>query len=374
MNTAKTKDRVRRDGCIAGCLRENALEDQLKIVSKRDRGISLIAAKDNLFLAQLESVASNVFKNKVQPSSYATKKHNKDCQRIFNITLSDLHLRSLLDSREVPLAYGPKEESRRLAAIAVQVADYKIQHRENTTLYVHLLGDVIQNQLHDPRDGAPIAEQSCAAIYLLSQLVGFWSSVFPNVIVFCTEGNHGRNTARHHDRAVYQKWDSIERIIYYSLKMAVQSLPNVEVVLPYSPYYTFSLFDKRGFGTHGDTVFRAGNPGKNIDVENIEKQANRLNAAEAHRGNKEFDLFVVGHTHVGAEINLPNGSVVVLNGCLIPPGPFEVSLGITESQCGQQLFESVKGFAVGDRRFIEVDKDTDKDRALDKVIKPFEGF
>ena len=62
------------------------------------------------------------------------------------------------------------------------------------------------------------------------------------------------------------------------------------------------------------------------------------------------------------------------NGCLIPPDPFAVSIGITENTCGQWLFESVKGHIVGDSRFVTVDEHTDRDRKLDRVITPFRGF
>lgn len=371
----KSQDKRREEEqVLAGLLQERAHDEQLGEARRRDRRVSVAAARDALFLQRLEEVLGKVCRAKIIPSTFAIKNHDQGYDRILNIVLSDLHFRSLLDPREVPVQYGPVEEARRLAAVAVQTVEYKLQYRKNTILYVHLLGDIIQGQLHDKRDGAPLAEQSAAAIYLLSQLVGFFSQYFKRVIVRCTPGNHGRNVARHHDRAVHQKWDAIETIVYYAVKMAAACLPNVEVEIGYRPYYIADAFDQRGFYTHGDTVLNPGNPNKSIDVAGLEKQVNRLNAAEIHRGENPIDLFVVGHVHIGTQCNLSNGAIVLSNGPLVPPDPFAVSVGITEANCGQWLFESVKGHILGDSRFVTVDRETDLDRSLDKVIKPFRGF
>lgn len=371
---SRAQRRQEQEADLAGLLRERAREEQLGETKRRDRGVSVAAARDALFLERLQEAVPKMFSHRIQPSKYAVQKHDEQCERILNIVLSDLHFHSLLDPREVPLQYGPIEEARRLAAVAVQTAEYKRQYRKYTTLYVHILGDIIQGQLHDQRDGAPLAEQCAAAMHLISQAVSFWSQCFPKVVVRCVPGNHGRNGMRHKDRAVNQKWDSIETIVYYGVKMAASTLPNVKVEIGYRPYYVADAFDKRGFYTHGDTVLNPGYPNRSIDVAAIEKQVNRLNAAETHRNERPADLFVVGHVHVGSQTNLGNGSTFMSNGCLLPPDSYAVSIGITETNCGQWLFESVKGHIVGDSRFVVVDKNTDKDKALDKVIVPFQGF
>lgn len=354
-------------------VRARAKEEQLAEQRGRDRALSTAIAKEQLFLERFEAVCQKVFKAAPKIKPYVPRK-KAPTSRLLNVVESDLHFHSLLDPREVPLQYGPTEEARRLAGVTVQTIEYKRQYREETELNVHLIGDIIQNQLHDPRDGAPLAEQGGAALHLLTQQIGHFAQHFKKVHVKCTPGNHGRFTSRHRERAIHQKWDAFETFIYFALKMACAHMPNVEVELTYRPYYSFTAFDKRGLGTHGDTVIRTGYPGKTIDVASIRGQINEINAAEGKIGEQEYDLVVVGHVHVASMTYLPNGAIFMSNGPLVPSDPHAVSHGQLQTRCGQWLFESVPGHIVGDARLVEVDHTTDKDKALDKVISAFRGF
>lgn len=346
-------------------------EEAEKIGYGKAKKLSTAMAKDRLFLKEFEKRAKILFANKLVPSKYATQPLKKPIERTLNVAIGDTHFHSLLDGKEVPFKYGPQEEARSLSAVAVQVAEYKKQYRENTTLNVHLLGDIIQGQLHDPRDGAPLAAQSAAAIYLLSQAIHYWSGHFPKVTVRCTTGNHGRNTSRHKDRATHEKWDSIETIIYYGTKMACSTLPNVSIEIPYTPYYTYESFDQRGFVTHGDTVLVVGQPGKSLNVEKIRKDINEWNSQFSE--SEQNQLFLVGHVHFATNVILPNGIRLMTNGCLVPPDGFSISGGYFTT-CGQWIWESVPGHIVGDSRFVVVDESIRNDKSLDKVIKPFEKF
>jgi len=369
---SKRQERDARDAKVQEYLQDRA--DELDKVNnvQRSRSVAVNAARDRLFLEQLDGVLQERLSNKyfVGKAYKTSKRGNEKTQRILNLVLSDLHYGAMLDNREVPLQYGHAEEARRTAAVVLQAAEYKMQYRGETELYVHLLGDLIQNQLHDMRDGAPLAEQSCSAIHLLTQAVVFLSGQFKKVTVFCTPGNHGRNMARHHDRAVCQKFDSIETMIYFAIKTTTAHLSNVEVQIPYTPYYTCRAFDMSIFASHGDTVLRPGYPNRAIDVEGIRKQINEINLGLKRR----HSLFIVGHVHVASCTRLPNDVTFLSNGCLIPPDAYAQSIGIFSTACCQALFETVPGIIMGDRRDIFVDEYTDKDKSLDNVIKPFENF
>lgn len=361
-----------READVASFLRDRAEEEQVGREVRRNRAVSTMMARERLFLKELEEMLGKVFEKKIVPSRYALEEHRQVKSRILNLVLSDIHLGANLDPREVPHAYGPEEEARSLAAVCKQTAEYKPQYRKDTILYVHLLGDIIQGQLHDLRDGKPMAEQVAVAMSLLIQAISFLSAHFPKVVVWTTPGNHGRNKHRHPERAVNEKWDSNETAIYYALKLALNHVPNVEVHIIRKPFYTWDAFDQRGFATHGDTVLSPGYPGKTIDVAGVRKQINEFNASQP--ANKQCKLFVVGHVHVGSVVSLPNGTTFMSNGCLIPPDAYATSIGIFEGNCGQSLFESVKGHIVGDYRFVIVDEDTRQDKSLEKIIKPFDGF
>jgi hypothetical protein len=349
-------------------------EFETKIVERDAKRIQGLNVREEAFLQRFENLANTMLSGQLRKIKAIERMaaQPEEHERIVNLLLSDLHIRALLDAREVNTPYGPHEEARRLGAVTLQAGDYKLDHRADSVLYMYLLGDIIQGVIHDLRDGAPTAEQVAAAIYLLTQVVVYLAQLYKRVYIFCTPGNHGRNPARHKDRAVNQRWDAIETMIYYGIKMAVAHLPNVKVEIPYKPYIDFYCFKMRAFGTHGDAVLNVGFPNSSINVKSIEQQINRINASLPDRD--EYKLFFVGHVHVGSIVHLGNGSELITNGALVPPDSYASSIGLFENQCGQTLWETTPKQIVGDYRFIKVGQETDKDAGLELIVKPFESF
>jgi len=370
----KTEVRKQRDSMVVAYLDQEVERLKLTESARMGRQIATAEVRDRLFQQRFEEISARLFSKKLVVNGKFRSRRPVAENRILNLMLSDLHFQSLLDPREVPIAYGTLEESRRLGAVVSQAVEYKRQYRHETTLYLHVLGDLIQGQLHDPRDGAPQAEQVCAAIWYLTQAVAYLSAHFPKVVVFWVPGNHGRNLTRHPNRAVHQKWDAIETQIGYAVKMATKHLPNVDLRLFYTPYYTYEAFGERGFMTHGDTVFNLGNITESIAVGKIEDKIHRINDESRMSGERPCSLFGMGHLHVGHHGELPSGETLLINGALVPADPFAVSLGRLRTRCGQWLWESVPGHFVGDTRFCRVDVDVDKDESYNKVILPFRGL
>lgn len=339
-----------------------------------NRSFSLLAAKDELFFSQLKVFTDELFAtNPIKVAPYK-KGSDKPIKRALNAVISDTHIRANLDPRELPQQYGWQEESRRLAKVAKEIAEYKTQYRDQTVLNLNLIGDIIQGILdHDPRDGAPLAEQCGAAIHLLTQFVAFLASQFPKVNVRCTPGNHGRNVARHKSRAMHQKWDAFETIIYYAVSKAVAHLPNVTFEIPYTPYFIYDVFGHHILCTHGDTFIQVGNPGTMINVNGINQKINEINATRPK--GMLVEVVAVGHVHISSRIRLPSGVVVITNSALVPPDGFVVNgVGRLASACSQTIWESTAEYAAGDFREITVDSTTDHDKSLDRIIKPFESF
>ncbi len=345
---------------------------RIKEHARVNRKLAAKSVQERFLAESIEELSRRVFKGRISSSPVLRLASGKKTSRIVNAVLSDLHFGADLKNQETGTDYGRVEESRRAAAVFEQIAEYKMEHRSETELELLILGDIIQGQLHDPRDGAVLAEQVCRAIHILSQGIGFLSVVYKKIRVRCSPGNHGRNIARHPDRATNQKWDSNENIAYYAIKMACSGLKNVEFFIPKTPWVEYPVFNNRVFATHGDTVLNIGNPGNQIKVSAIERQVNRINASLPD--SQEYSVFVLGHVHVGSVSHLPNGSVVVTNGTLMPQDSFAVSIGLIESVCGQYLWESVPGHPFGDSRFIVVNKSHDIDQRLDKIIKPWSNL
>lgn len=309
-------------------------------------------------------------KVKIAPYMHKAKGRIK---RQLNLVLSDLHIGSDISKDETGnLDFKKIEESRRLAKIIEETLTYKVMYRNETHLNVLLLGDIIQNQLHDPRDAAPLAEQFARALHLLTQAFAQLAHAFPSVTVYCNTGNHDRTTSRHSHRAVNQKWDSLGTMLYTALKTALSNVKNINFVIPKTPYVTYEVFGKKIFATHGDTVLKVGHPSSSIKTGSLEDQINSINSSLVDKD--EYSVFVIGHVHVGSCTHLSNGAVLITNGALPPTDEFATSIGLTETASGQYLFESVEDYPVGDIRFIKVDSRTDKDASLDKLIQKWDKF
>lgn len=323
------------------------------------------------FLQYLEDHSNKVFNGKIKAEEY---KSNRSTQRYINIVLSDLHIGADINGEETgSCSFGRTEEARRLAKIVKEVCNYKKEYRKFTELNIILLGDLIQGTLgHDPRDGAELAEQYCRAIHLLGQAIGIFSSQFKKVNIYCNSGNHDRITTRHPGRAIHSKYDSYATMLCYSLMKSCSNLTNVNFEIPKTPYVLVPIFDKKVFAWHGDTGIKTGNIHNSINISNIEKSINKINASLID--NKGYVAFVCGHLHIGTTSFLPNGSVLIVNGGLPPVDSFGLSLGQHEANSGQIMWESVPEFPVGDIRFLRVDQITDQDESLDEIIIPWKTY
>lgn len=337
--------------------------------------VAVREAREGTFWKKLEEMTARVFKKApITPTGWAAKPKTakQGLIRELNVIISDTHFGSDLDPRYVPHRFGTVEESRRLAQVVKKVCDYNRIVRKETRLRVHLAGDIIQNQLHDARDGDISAAQVARAIHLLTQAIAVFASEFPEVLVDCATGNHGRNTGRHKERATYEKVDSLETMIYFAVKTAVKHLPNVNFEITRKPFVTFKSFDRSCFGTHGDTVLNPGWPSQNINAKSLEVQINRINASLNDA--EEYKLFFCGHVHTGMVLYMGNGAVFITNGALIPSDQYSTSIGLFENQCGQMMWESTAEELISSSHFIRVGIETDQDASLDRIIQPFRDF
>lgn len=317
----------------------------------------------------LKEAASAIPPAKVKPPKAKTN------QRTVNLVLSDLHFGANLKAEETGHKYDNKAESRSLAEVVRQVAEFKTDHRRESHLNIHIIGDIIQGELHDPRDGVTMTEQIADGSHLLYQAIRYLAAVYPSVTVFWESGNHGRRKKRHDQRATFEKWDSHETTIGLHLQYLCKTagLTNVKFEIFKSPGYTWKSYGELGFATHGDTMVGIGNPGKSINVGNIEKGMTKISLAHSKRHGKPISMYLMGHLHLGVAMHPPFGALMV-NGALIPPDNYANSIGILECRRGQYFWESTPGHILGDHRFVEIDEEIDANSSLDDIVSPYEGF
>lgn len=347
----------------------NLAEDERRFLNRRRaRSLSLGMAREALFVRMAEEALREVMADKVEPKGYAIKPSAAPKDRIVHLLLSDLHIGAMLDPTEVPRQYSAHEEARRFAKVVAETRDYKPRYRETTKLRILVNGDIIQGMLgHDLRDGDPLTDQYAAAVYMFTQAVSTLAACFPQVDVHWQTGNHGRNKLRHPGRATSSKWDSFETLIGIAVKIACDGLKNVTFDIPKQPYSTIPVFDTHLFLTHGDTVLDVGNPGKALNMAQIDYQMAKINSSNIY-GADRYAVFAIGHVHQGVHASLASGDLII-NPPLVPQDGYAQSKGY-HSQCGQTLWESVEGYPVGDLRVIRVGDAEDQDESLEQIIKP----
>jgi predicted phosphodiesterase len=343
-----------------------------------------------LFKEQLtESLTNQLSKIKVEPivlNKKATEKYLHDHivpspsgdknQRTIVSVWSDQHFGTNVSKEEL----GGLNEfnwvvgARRLGMLCEQIASYKVERRNlHEQLVIMLAGDNIGGIIHNQEgpDYDLITHQVNGTLFYYIQAINYLRNFFPSIRVLCQPGNHGRMMhKRSQDRALSQKYDSFENIMFYSLSSVFAKDSKVSIETSKAPFIDATIEGHRVWMSHGDTVFAVGNVGKNIKLEKIEGQIHRRNAEALAKGEKPFELFVSGHVHHPVITQVGPGVRVVINGCLIGADSFAQAVGIFSSVPTQVIWETTKKHVMGDSRQIFV-AEADDNKHFETIIKPF---
>jgi hypothetical protein len=336
-----------------------------------------------------ESLVKNMENLKVEPkilNEKATKEYIKSVEktelhdtspRSICVALTDLHFGTNVDKNEL----GGKNEfnwtigARRFGFIIEQLETYKMELRQLHEEVVFLLGgDLIGGVIHNQEgpDYDLITFQVNGALSYFIQAFEHIKAFYPKIRIVCQPGNHGRVMHKQSkDRALSQKYDSFENIVFYSLSQYFKKDPKVEVIVPKTPYAEVTVQGHRIYMTHGDGVFTTGNPGKSINTDSIDKQVNRVNEAERNKHRAPFELFVFGHVHQPAHFQVSSGAHIIINGSMIGTDSFAQGVGIMSNNPVQIVWEMNSKFAVGDSRWLFVEE-ADKQKRLEKIISPYQ--
>lgn len=323
------------------------------------------------FTAQMLEVISKA-ELKVHKPLKSSSKVKAKSNRTIVAHVSDTHFGANISANEMGgiNKFDWEVASRRMAAFAKQIADYKPQYRKETDLVIVLNGDIIAGVIHNQEWFVDLLTmQFAGTLKILLQFISYLNSKFSKVTVHCTPGNHGRPMHKlNHGRSTTHKWDSYENMIFLALEEALKP-SGIKVNVPLTPFIILDIQGHPFFITHGDTVVSASNPGTSINIKSINNQINKLNASELG-GKEKFAAVMLGHTHVATVQMAESGAMLLINGCLSGSDPYAQSIGIFSNEPVQQLFEVTPEHAVGDIRFINL-KSADKDSSLDKIIEPY---
>jgi hypothetical protein len=289
------------------------------------------------------------------------------------VVISDTHLGLTINPEEVMTnGYNWQIGARRLGKLAEQVAQFKLDHRDECgELHVCLGGDLGQGVIHYQSDSGTdlMAYQVAGIISYIVQMLDYWRNFYGKIVVHCTSDNHMRLTHKGPDRTTAQKFDSFATMAYLGMQMAFRECDDVTFDVPKSAITTFSVLGHKFGLTHGDTHLNTGNVGHSINVKAISTETLKLNAAV--KDGHQYDCLILGHVHVPLFMSLcESNTELVVNGTGSGTDGFAESISFFRTTPYQVLWEVTGGYAVGDFRKIRLD-DADAVGEYEKIIKPY---
>lgn len=289
-------------------------------------------------------------------------------KEVLTLLWSDLHFGVDVRGYEVlNNEYTWEIAARRLAKLC-QVAAQSVLN-DDTELRVILNGDIIHGVIHlDDVNIRPLTEQIWCATNILVQALDYLSTFFAKITVVGIAGNHDRTTYKASTRELSQRWDSHAHSIYLGLQLALRNNPNITWDFPSSGIaFLDDLNDGVMLVTHGDTAPDVQNVSKKIDTSGLKTKL--LSIKDNHAVDKPITIAMFGHWHTPTIQMLPNGSFVLVNGCLIGSDPYgQNAVGAFNSVPAQLQFFTRPGEPITDISIVRV-RTADTEEHLSKIIK-----
>lgn len=289
--------------------------------------------------------------------------------------ISDTHFGINVDSEEVEGSiYNWEVSARRFGYLAQTVADYKLDHRkECQRLVLNFCGDIVHGIIHaDDYNADLLAMQLVGAARYMIAFIDYELNFYEKILVPTTSDNHARvyTPVKGKSRAMAQKYDSFNTVMFEMVQQAFRNNPNVQFLIPKTPYTIYKVFGYPFWTTHGDTVIKIGNPSKTIDIGKIVGKIDAINSVLDE--SKRMQVLLTGHVHTGLYLGLDSGVDLFINPSMSGIDPYAQAIGnIRPSRPGQWLFEVSKEHRVGDKRLVWL-ASADNDKSYEEIIPPFQ--
>jgi len=217
--------------------------------------------------------------------------------------LSDLHAGAVVDSKDVPdNAYNWGILNERLDRLFNNL----IINRENNHLHLYLLGDMLDGLIHDSLESADKSPAEAAkdlAITLSSSIVAL-KEIYPQVSIYCLNGNHSRMTEKIKSTA---KGFDFEFLMYSIMEAYIGSLVDhfeISTIGMIAAEVGPGVFA----GLHHGDNFRGASNNSSRDLQILER---------FRQIGPEVGHLIQGHTHIYESHVLPTGGFGICNGSMI---------------------------------------------------------
>lgn len=215
------------------------------------------------------------------------------------------------------------EVARKRAAFVTQNAVKRMRELEDegtiNTVGLFLLGDFITGHIHDENVENALLGRLDALQFAEELLMGSINYLLDNTshnyVVYCKVGNHSRMTQK--VRASTEWQNSVEPLMYWSLKRQFANNPRIEFSLEESYYSVVNILGTKVRYHHGHSVsYGGGIGGLHIPLRKKIKNWNE---------NQHADLDIMGHYHSFLEHSTFK---YVVNGSLIGYNAYAERLGV----------------------------------------------
>ena len=236
-----------------------------------------------------------------KPSNLPERERVGECDVVVHMT--DLHAGIGISNRWNE--YSEEVMINRLCEYLQQIFDVRQRH-EAENCYVILGGDLISGGIHPTlriENNQDVIDQVLTVSELLSQVLAELSTIFSNVHVYLTPGNHGRIQA---NKDLDLAHENLDNLILPYLEAKLQNFPNV-ICHKNDIEQSMAVFTVRGnlvYASHGDR-------------DRFKTATQRLTMMLG----KQPDLIYLGHMHHNAYESQSN-TKVIQSGCLSGPDQY----------------------------------------------------
>ena len=250
------------------------------------------------------------------------------------IALSDTHFGEVVDPNKISgiNKYNIKIAAARLEYYVERIVRIVKLHRNFSNInhaVVWLGGDIVSGNIHEElieSNDLSALKQVALAGYLIAQFLAELSTVFKNITVVTTVGNHGRLSKK--KKYKYHSVENLDYLVYQIAGFALTKYENIEFYIDESLFKFVDIEGWRFVFSHGDETKSWMNiPFYGLRRDYTAKQS--INILVQNEGNltspvQPVNYKVVGHFHVAGEIPDNFGSII-MNGSL--KGMDEYSFG-----------------------------------------------
>lgn len=323
-------------------LEATRLRQEQVALARAERELLEAVAGEKSFRSFLEQLASATVEKlpKVQPPRKVRASAGTAIEDVVQV-FSDFHGGEIVTAERTR---GFNEYSTRILAQRLRrVVDSHISIKQRMErgkgwkferLHIALNGDLVSGTIHEIErhsDAKNVIMAVYAVAMVLAQAIRDFAAEYPEVIVYCTSGNHGRlpDARRMQQKDPTRNWDTMIALL---AQEHLRASPHIEFNIPDS--YSVG-FDVRGWSflqTHGHDV----KSWNSIPWYGLNRLVGNLNALEASRA-RTIHYWLFAHFHSKSSLEHASGESFI-NGSMIGGTEFSLNaLGKSDKPCQWML-------------------------------------